>query len=223
LREGRRALEAQLERERRPSAGDRAERFSEACRRLEQELDADRAANAAYARWRAHGVAADGSRRMAPKGQVVRAARGADRVAECHDHDSRVVRTQGQPGMQGYNAQLAVNGRQIMVAAEITTESPDFGHLEPLVRATQRELTALGLGDPTSCWRTPATGISARCSRSPARASKCSCRPTPACADAHGRAGPAGRQHLCGRPCDSSGCAASTNPFLSFAHLVSRP
>jgi hypothetical protein len=40
------------------------------------------------------------------------------------DHDSRVVRTQGQPGMQGYNAQLAVNDRQIIVAAEITTESP---------------------------------------------------------------------------------------------------
>ena len=34
------------------------------------------------------------------------------------------------------------------MAAEITTESPDFGHLEPMVRATQRELAALGLGDP---------------------------------------------------------------------------
>ena len=52
------------------------------------------------------------------------------------------------PGMQGYNAQLAVNYQQIIVAAEITTESPDFGHLEPMVRATQRELAALGLGDP---------------------------------------------------------------------------
>ena len=50
------------------------------------------------------------------------------------DPDSRVVRTQGQPGMQGYNAQLAVNDRQSSVAAEITTESPDFGHLEPMVR-----------------------------------------------------------------------------------------
>lgn len=72
------------------------------------------------------------------------------------DHGSRVVRTQGQPGMQGYNAQLAVNDRQFIVAAEITTEPPDFGHLEPMVRATQRELAALGLGDPTSCSPTPA-------------------------------------------------------------------
>jgi len=33
------------------------------------------------------------------------------------DPDSRVVRTQGQPGMQSYNAQLAVNARQTIVAA----------------------------------------------------------------------------------------------------------
>jgi Transposase DDE domain len=64
------------------------------------------------------------------------------------DHDSRVVRTQGRPPLQGYNAQLVVNERQIALAAEITTESPDFGHLEPMVRATQRELRTIELGDP---------------------------------------------------------------------------
>jgi transposase len=149
LREGRRALEAQRDRDGRPVSGDRAERLFEACRRLEQELDADRAANAAYERWRAHGVAADGSRRMAPgmvKSFVLpELPTGLMNVT---DPDSRVVRTQGQPGMQGYNAQLAVNDRQLIVGAEITTESPDFGHLEPMVRATQRELAALGVSDP---------------------------------------------------------------------------
>jgi hypothetical protein len=64
------------------------------------------------------------------------------------DHDSRVVRNQGQPPLQGYNAQLVVNGHQIALAAEITTDSPDFGHLEPVVRATQRELRTIGLADP---------------------------------------------------------------------------
>src|SRR4051795_9296096 len=54
LREGRRALEAQREREGRSVSGDRAGRLFEACRRLEQELDADRSANAAYEHWRAH-------------------------------------------------------------------------------------------------------------------------------------------------------------------------
>jgi hypothetical protein len=149
LREGRRAMEAQRERERRPVPGDRAERLFEACRRLEQELDTDRAANAAYEHWREHGVAADGSRRMAPG--MVKPFELPDLptgLMNVSDPDSRVVRTQGQPGMQGYNAQLAVNERQVIVAAELTTESPDFGHLEPMVRATQRELAALDLGDP---------------------------------------------------------------------------
>jgi hypothetical protein len=149
LREGRRALEAQREREGRPIPGDRAQRLFEACRRLEQELDADRVANAAYEHWRAHGVAVDGSRRMAP-GMVkpFELPEVPAGVMNVTDPDSRVVRTQGQPGRQGYNAQLAVNERQVIVAGEITTESPDFGHLEPMVRATQRELSALGLDDP---------------------------------------------------------------------------
>jgi hypothetical protein len=30
----------------------------------------------------------------------------------------------------------------------VTTDSPDFGHLEPMVRATRRELRTVGLQDP---------------------------------------------------------------------------
>ena len=66
VREGRRALEPQRERERRPIAKDRADRLFEACRRLEEELDVEHASHAAYDAWRARGIAADGSRRMAP-------------------------------------------------------------------------------------------------------------------------------------------------------------
>lgn len=149
LREGRRALEAQREREARPIPDDRADRLFEACRRLEEELDTDLAANQAYERWRARGVAADGTRRMAP-GMVkpYQPAAAPTGLVNITDHDSRVVRTHGQPPLQGYNAQMTVNDRQIALAAEITTESPDFGHLEPMVRATQRELQTLGLDDP---------------------------------------------------------------------------
>jgi len=59
------------------------------------------------------------------------------------DHDSRPMRTHGFKPLQGYNAQLAVNDQQVIVAAELTTDSPDFGHLEPMVRAAQRELLAV--------------------------------------------------------------------------------
>ena len=48
------------------SPKDRTDRLFEACRRLEQELDVEHASHAAYDAWRARGVAADGSRRMAP-------------------------------------------------------------------------------------------------------------------------------------------------------------
>jgi transposase len=149
VREGRRALEAQRERERRPIPKDRTDRLFEACRRLEEELDFEHAAHGAYEAWRARGIAADGSRRMAPGMVKPHAPSPAPTgLINTTDHDSRVVRTHGQPPLQGYNAQLAVNDRQVIVAAEITTESPDFGHLEPMVRATRRELDVLDVGDP---------------------------------------------------------------------------
>jgi transposase len=149
VREGRRALETQREREGRPIAKDRADRLFEACRRLEEELDVEHASHAAYEAWRARGIAADGSRRMAP-GMVkphepVLAPTG---TVNTTDHDSRVMRTHGQPPLQGYNAQLAVNDQQLIVAAEVTTDAPDFGHLDPMVRATQRELRAVDVNEP---------------------------------------------------------------------------
>ena len=61
------------------------------------------------------------------------------------DPDSRMMRTQGQPTIQGYNAQAAVTRGQIIIAAEIAVESPDFGHLEPAVRAALRELEDAGV------------------------------------------------------------------------------
>ena len=56
-----------------------------------------------------------------------------------------MMRTQGQPTVQGYNAQAAITRGQIIVAAEIAVESPDFGHLEPAVRAALRELEGAGV------------------------------------------------------------------------------
>jgi hypothetical protein len=63
------------------------------------------------------------------------------------DHDSRIVRTQGQPAIQGYNAQAAVNEEQIIIAAELTVDSPDFGHLEPMVVASVGELQNAGVAE----------------------------------------------------------------------------
>jgi 2-hydroxychromene-2-carboxylate isomerase len=47
--------------------------------------------------------------------------------------------------VQGYNAQAVCNERQIVVAAEINADSPDFGRLEPMVCAAERELADAGV------------------------------------------------------------------------------
>jgi hypothetical protein len=149
LREARRGLDEQRARQARPVARSRVERLGESARRLEEELGVERKANAAYEAWRRRGVAADGTRRMAPG--TTKPYRPPDLPAgtiNTTDPDSRLVKTVGQRALQGYNAQAAVNGHQILVAAEVTVESPDFGHLEPMVDATQRELAVAGADSP---------------------------------------------------------------------------
>jgi Transposase DDE domain len=54
---------------------------------------------------------------------------------------------------QGYNAQAVVNEEQIVLAAELTASSPDFGHLQPMVEAAKRELGAIGVTE------TPAVAV----------------------------------------------------------------
>jgi hypothetical protein len=97
VREGRRALDAKREREARPIAQDRTDRLFEACRRLEEELAFEHASHRAYEAWRSRGIAADGSRRMAP-GMVGphELALAPSGLVNTTDHDSRVVRTQGR-------------------------------------------------------------------------------------------------------------------------------
>jgi hypothetical protein len=46
------------------------------------------------------------------------------------------------------HAQLAVNDQQVIVAAEITTDAPDFGHLEPDGPRHARELRAVDVDEP---------------------------------------------------------------------------
>jgi hypothetical protein len=60
------------------------------------------------------------------------------------DPDSRNVKTP-RGYMQGYNAQAVVTGGQVVIAAEINTDSPDFGHLEPMVGSAQAELASAGV------------------------------------------------------------------------------
>ena len=147
-REGRKALLAHRERDARPIAVSRAERLLESVDRLEQNQQVEMQANTAYEAWwaaRAGGGVPGQKLGMPPR--PVTPSPVPEGVMNKTDHDSRMMRTQGQPTIQGYNAQAAVTRGQIIVAAEITVESPDFGHLEPVVTAVLRELDAAGVAE----------------------------------------------------------------------------
>jgi hypothetical protein len=60
------------------------------------------------------------------------------------DPDSRSLPV-GFGFVQGYNAQAAVNERQVVLAAEITNSSTDFSQLDPMVSATLCELERAGI------------------------------------------------------------------------------
>src|SRR5207248_11030340 len=137
-------LEAHRECEARPIPRDRDERLIEAARRLEQNHQVDLAANDAYEHWRA--TARD------TKGRVLRGNSKPfvppelpEGTINLSDPDSRVMRTQGTPPRQAYNAQTAVNDRQIILAAEITIDAPDFGHLAPMLDSTLSHLERQGV------------------------------------------------------------------------------
>src|SRR3954454_9828690 len=147
LREAKKRLEA--ERSANPQAvpRDRPKRLRKAKRRLDEELWTEIRANQAYEAWRARGVAADGSRRMAPgtiKPYPVPAIpEGRINVT---DPDSRVVK--GLRGfIQGDNAQAVTNEHQLVIAAEVISVAPDFGQLEPMLDAAQHQLRAAGVTD----------------------------------------------------------------------------
>jgi transposase len=153
-RDARRGLDERRKSEARPIARSRADRLREAASRLEQEHAAECEANAAYEAYRARGVMKDGRRFGAPPKPYEPPETPAGTI-NTTDHDSRIVRTKGQPARQGYNAQAAVSEDQIIVAAEITVDSPDFGHLEPMVKAAAEELGKLGADSPETVLADP--------------------------------------------------------------------
>lgn len=69
------------------------------------------------------------------------------RLVNVTDPDSRPVKTP-RGFIQGYNAQAAVADRQIIVAADVVSGSPDQGRLEPMVTAARAALAAAGCDGP---------------------------------------------------------------------------
>jgi transposase len=146
LREAKQRLEAKRSAEAKPIPRSRPARLKESKRRLQEELAVECAANEAYEAYRARGVMKDG-RRFGGLGPDPYSppATPAGKI-NITDPDSRNVKTP-RGYMQGYNAQAVTNEQQIVIAAEVTLASSDFGHLEPMVTAAQNELKAVGVSD----------------------------------------------------------------------------
>lgn len=138
----------------------REDRLLGALERLEESHRVQLEANAAYDRWRA--TARD------TKGRVLKGNSKPYTPPELpegrinlSDFDSRVMRTRGTPARQAYNAQAAVDEHQIVLAAEVTVESPDFGHLQPTFAAALEHLERHQISEPevviadAGYWHTP--------------------------------------------------------------------
>src|ERR687884_1258570 len=147
LREAKQRLEAERAAHPHPVPRSRPKRIKEAKRRLEEELWSEVRANQAYEAYRARDRMRNGRRlgTHSPPKPYTPPTTPQGRI-NTTDPDSRVVK--GLRGfIQGYNAQAVTNEHQIILAAEVMTAAPDFGHLEPMLDAAQRELRAAGVAD----------------------------------------------------------------------------
>ncbi len=145
-RVARRELEKQRERQARPVPRDREDRLFRALGRLEENHRVELAANEAYERWRTTDRDTLG-RVLKGNSKPYVAPELPEGTINLSDPDSRVMRTQGTPPRQAYNAQTAVNDRQIILAAEITIDAGDFGHLAPMLDTTLSHLERHGVSE----------------------------------------------------------------------------
>jgi transposase len=143
LRGAKQQLDAERAARARPIPRSRPERLREGQRLLEEEQRVLIEANAAYEAYRARGVMKDGRRFGRPPDPYM-PPEIPEGVVNITDPDSRNVKSP-RGYVQGYNVQAVVSDQQIVLAAEVTTDSPDFGHLEPMVNTARAELAAVGV------------------------------------------------------------------------------
>jgi transposase len=142
LREARRQLDQDRWRDAGPVPRLRVERLWDCAQRMQDLLEAEIRGNRAYEQERARRRTKAGREvGMPPKPyQPPDTPQGKINLT---DPDARVVKTR-QGFCQGFNAQVAVNEKQIVLAAEITPETVDFSRLEPMVSSMRAELERIG-------------------------------------------------------------------------------
>jgi transposase len=147
LREAKLALEAERAAKAKKVPRDRAKRLKECRARMDADLALARRVGAEHEEWRAAGVASNGRRCMNPHNyRPAVLPEEPEGKLNVTDPDSRNLKTT-RGFVQGYNAQALVGEGQIVLAAEISTESLDTGNLEPMVAKARKELKASGVSE----------------------------------------------------------------------------
>lgn len=126
---------------------DRRPRLAEALRQLDEQGASDWESYQAEraAKEKASGRRLPG-RKPSPEGRKAKV-----RQANTTDPDSRMLRARNR-FLQGYNAQAAMAEDQVIVASELTNAANDSTMFEPLVEATEANLTAAGRGEAVSAY-----------------------------------------------------------------------
>src|SRR3954462_11732138 len=146
LREAKQALEAERAAQAKQVPRGRSERLVECRRRLRQDGELEPHVVSEHAAGHAAGIASDGSRRMVGARHNIKpyplTSEPAGKV-NVTDPDSRNLKTT-RGWVQGYNAQAVVGEGQIILAAEISTESLDTANLQPMIETALGELAGAG-------------------------------------------------------------------------------
>jgi len=147
FREAKQALEEERKAKAKPVPRDRQKRLGGCKKRLEEELELERRVAKEHEEWRKRGVAKDGSRRMTGHNQKP-SPLPTEPTGKINttDPDSRNLKTT-RGWVQGYNAQAVVTCDQVIIAADISTESLDTANLEPMVEAACGALEAASVSD----------------------------------------------------------------------------
>jgi transposase len=146
FRVARRELETHRAQQEQAVPRDRDDRRFQALGRLEENLQVELTANDAYERWRVNSRDTKG-RVLSGNSKPFVAPDEPEGQINLSDPDSRVMRTQGMPPRQAYNAQAVVNDRQVILAAEVVLEAADFGQLGPMFNRALENLERHGVSE----------------------------------------------------------------------------
>jgi transposase len=147
LKEAKKRLDAERAAAEEKVPRSREQRLELCRRRFIEDWQAEHKANRDYEAWRARGIAADGSRRMAPgTTKPHEPPPKPEGKINTTDPDARRMKF-GRNFIPAYNAQTVTTEDQIVVAAGVTTEGGDFEQLEPMVAQAERELENAGVED----------------------------------------------------------------------------